>query len=210
MKADEIAKVFLETYLQMIDAKKHRWSGWLDALADKAGGEIVKRWEDTEVEIIEQYQTHLDKYQAQLAMMREVLECYAAEDEWSDTVTVFLESGEEPDADGNAPEVEFDYDIGQNIVWKGHGNHGYDLAQEALSATPKRLLWAAEGSPVFADGKLLAVILPKEDSYDVPEPKLWHWGKEQLKKYGGPQVKVIVVAEEEKDEKESSGNPEYH
>jgi hypothetical protein len=47
---------------------------------------------------------------------------------------------------------------------------------------------------VFADdGKLLAVILPQEDRYDVPEPKLWHWGKEQLEKYGGPQVKVFIV-----------------
>jgi len=65
--------------------------------------------------------------------------------------------------------------------------------EKALSSAPE-VLWAGEGSPVFADdGKLLAVILPQEESYDVPEPKLWHWSKEQLEKYGGPYVKVIVT-----------------
>ena len=64
-------------------------------------------------------------------VLRDILEIYAAEAEWSNTATIFLESGEYPDADGNSPEIELDYEMPYNNIFDREED-GYKLAKQAL------------------------------------------------------------------------------
>lgn len=139
---------------------------------NKAVAKIMTLWEDTEVEIGEEYQTHLDKYHAQLAEMREALQLARAKLEWTRT----------------------------SLKLKDRAKHEHDIKliedclpriKEALAATPE-VAWSGKGLVGYAE-PVEDYGLPCLTVIDIGNGNCFHIEGIVKGLEPGEQVKVIVV-----------------